>query len=264
MEVPRMLKKSDGMNLKMKEIIKLRPPVPDGNLEFRHLKEYVEVNYLDGVEKYAVSADADNSSHTLEHLKHEHELLRTRFMEEVFFYKESKLIGEKVLASVPDWGTRSNVIYKIGTIDYLDEGAGTVSINFVNGEDHDVREHQIIYPFNLVEKPEAITSIRYTEHKNKNNTDTGIILSISCNNNDGSMNINVLKEKYTDKNGKYIPDRVEVLLKQFYFPGTITSINDNGTFNVLFDDGNVKNRVVVENIKGAISIDLNKFSIKLA
>ena len=70
--------------------------------------------------------------------------------------------------------------------------------------------------------------------------------------------------EYTDKNGKYIPDRVEVLLKQFYFPGTITSINDNGTFNVLFDDGNVKNGVVVENIKGAISIDLNKFSIKLA
>ena len=39
-------------------------------------------------------------------------------MEEVFFYKESKLIGEKVLASVPDWGTRSDVIYKIGTIIY--------------------------------------------------------------------------------------------------------------------------------------------------
>ena len=42
-----------------------------------------------------------------------------------------------------------------------------------------------------------------------------------------------MKEKYTDKNGKYIPDRVEVLLKQFYFPGTITSINDNKSNNTM-------------------------------
>ena len=52
-----MILKSDGRNLRMNEIIVERPApnVDDISLEFRHLKEYATVNYLEGLEKIAVS-----------------------------------------------------------------------------------------------------------------------------------------------------------------------------------------------------------------
>ena len=106
LEVPRMILKSDGRNLRMNEIIVERPApnVDDISLEFRHLKEYATVNYLEGLEKIAVSENTSQASHEIETLKRMHQIIKSKVIQEEYFYAESKYVGTQVLATVPAWG----------------------------------------------------------------------------------------------------------------------------------------------------------------
>ena len=75
-----MILKSDGINLRMNEIIVERPApsVDDISLEFRHLKEYATVNYLEGLEKIAVSENTSQASHEIEALKRIHQIIKVK------------------------------------------------------------------------------------------------------------------------------------------------------------------------------------------
>ena len=40
-----------------------------------------------------------------------------------------------------------------------------------------------------------------------------------------------------------------------FYDGDIISINDDGTFNVMFEDGDTKNNVSIEHIKNCVQVD---------
>ena len=43
----------------------------------------------------------------------------------------------------------------------------------------------------------------------------------------------------------------------------VSTLNDDGTFNVMFEDGDTKNNVSIEHIKNCVQVDLDRFDISV-
>ena len=264
LEVPRMLLKSDGRNLRMNEIIVERPAprVDDISLEFRHLKEYATVNYLEELEIIAVSENTSQVSHEIETLKRIHQIIKNKVIQEEYFYMERKYVGAQVLATVPAWGKNKEAKFKAGIIDCVEEDR-RISINFVNGETHLVKKQQVVYPYHMLDDPTQASVLDFKEQGKEYNYEqiTGILLSF-----DPTLTMANIKkcEKGEDGIGN-AEERFQIYLKEYeeFYNGDIIGVNNNGTFNILFEDGDTKSNVSIEHIKNCVQVDLTRFNISV-
>ena len=183
-------------------------------------------------------------------------------IQEEHFYAESKYVGTQVLATVPARGKNKEVKFKVGMIDCITEDR-RISIAFVNGEIHLVKKEEIVYPYHMLDDSTQASMLEFKERGKEYNYEqiTGILLSFD-------PTLTMANIKKCETGGDDIGDGKEgfqIYLEKYeeFYDGDIISINDDGTFNVMFEDGDTKNNVSIEHIKNCVQVDLDRFDIFL-
>ena len=143
--------------------------------------------------------------------------------------------------------------FKVGMIDCITEDR-RISIAFVNGEIHLVKKKKLFILHMLDDSTQA-SMLEFKERGKEYNYEqiTGILVL------DPTLTMANIKKCETggDGDGK---EGFQIYLKvRRVYDGDIISINDDGTFNVMFEDGDTKNNVSIEHIKNCVQVDLDRF-----